>query len=343
MATYQFPIHLDEETTRRTLLRRAGGAGIAAPALLAASRLLHDGNASAASPEHQISGSAAAAQALFTPYDPFLAPVQAGPKAITVVSKDATVMVAKDVTMAAWTFDGTVPGRTLRVVEGDTVDFTLTMDPAVSMGHSLDFHSAQTPPNVSYKTINPGESFSWSFTPKYPGAYMYHCGTPPALLHIGAGMYGAMIVDPKEGWPPAQELVFVQSEIYLADGENGVRVPDITKMFGNGAMDHVVFNGYANQYVEHPIDVRVGEPIRIFLVNAGPNVWSSFHVVGAIFDRACVNANPRNELFGLQSMSVGPGDGACVEFTLEEPGEYVAVNHAFGHATHGAVAVLRAT
>jgi len=269
--------------------------------------------------------------------------VQAGPKEITVVSKDATVMVAKDVTMAAWTFDGTVPGRALRVVEGDTVDFTLTMDPAVSMGHSLDFHSAQTPPNVSYKTINPGESFSWSFTPKYPGAYMYHCGTPPALLHIGAGMYGAMIVDPKEGWPPAQELIFVQSEIYLADGENGVKVPDITKMFGNGAMDHVVFNGYANQYVEHPIDVRVGEPIRIFLVNAGPNVWSSFHVVGAIFDRACVNANPRNELFGLQSMSVGPGDGACVEFTLDEPGEYVAVNHAFGHATHGAVAVLRAT
>ena len=129
----------------------------------------------------------------------------------------------------------------------------------------------------------------------------------------------------------------------MVDGENGVKVPDITKMFGNGSMDYVVFNGYANQYVEHPIDVRVGEPIRIFLVNAGPNVWSSFHVVGAIFDRACVNANPRNELFGLQSISVGPGDGACVEFTLEEPGEYVAVNHAFGHATHGAVAVLRAT
>lgn len=342
MATYQFPVSLDEETSRRVLLRRAGGASLAAPALVAASQRLDGGLAHAAASHRGASG-LAAAQALFTPYDPFLAPVQAGPKEITVVSKDATVMAAKDVTWAAWTFDGTVPGRPLRVVEGDTVNFTLTMDPAVSMGHSLDFHSAQTPPNVNYKTINPGESFSWSFTPNHPGAYMYHCGTPPVLLHIGAGMYGAMIVDPKEGWSPAQELIFVQSEIYLADGENGVKVPDITKMFGHGNMDYVVFNGYVNQYVEHPIDVRVGEPIRIFLVNAGPNVWSSFHVVGAIFDRACVNANPKNELFGLQSISVGPGDGACVEFTLAEPGEYLAVNHSFGHATHGAVAILRAT
>ena len=341
MATYQFPVSLDEETSRRALLRRAGAVGVAASA--AGAGLAAGGRAVATSNEHAFVGSAAAAQALFTPYDPHLASVEAGPKDIAVVMKDATVMVAKDITMAAWTFDGTVPGRTMRVVEGDTVNFTLTIDPTATMGHSLDFHSAQTPPNVNYKTINRGESFSWSFTPKHPGAYMYHCGTPPVLLHIGAGMYGAMIVDPKEGWAPAQELILVQSELYLVDGENGIKVPDITKMFGNGNMDYVAFNGYANQYVENPIDVRVGEPIRIFLVNAGPNVWSSFHVVGAIFDRACVNANPKNELFGLQSISVGPGDGACVEFTLAEPGEYLAVNHAFGHATHGAVAVLRAS
>jgi len=107
-------------------------------------------------------------------------------------------------------------------------------------------------------------------------------------------------------------------------------------------MDYVVFNGYANQYVEYPITVKAGEPIRLFVVNAGPNVWTSFHVVGAIFDRAYINANPQNELRGLQSLSIGPGDGACVEFTLEEPGEYLAVNHAFGHAAHGAIATLKA-
>jgi len=109
-----------------------------------------------------------------------------------------------------------------------------------------------------------------------------------------------------------------------------------------GNLDYVVFNGYANQYVETPIPVRVGELIRIFVVNAGPNIWSSFHVVGTIFDAAYVNANPHNKQVGLQSMTIGPGDGACVEFILDEPGTYAAVNHAFGHAQHGAIALLQA-
>ena len=278
----------------------------------------------------------------FTRYDPVLAPVEAGSKEITIVAQDASLYIAKDVPYAAWTFHGTVPGRALRVVEGDEINFTLQIDPNAITAHSMDFHSAQTPPNVNYKTVLPGEEYSWSFVPKHPGAFMYHCGTPPVLMHIGTGMYGAMIVDPKDGWPAAQELVFVQSDFYLMDGENGIKVPDYTKMMGNGAMDYVVFNGYANQYVDSPIMVKAGEPIRIFLVNAGPNAYSTFHVVGAIFDRVCVNANPRNELFGLQSWTVGPGDGACFEFTLEEPGIYPAVNHAFGHAAHGAVALLQA-
>jgi nitrite reductase (NO-forming) len=172
---------------------------------------------------------------------------------------------------------------------------------------------------------------------------MYHCGTPPVLMHIGTGMYGAMIVDPADGWPPAQEFVFVQSEFYLKDGGSGVMVPDYTMMLGHGTATYVVFNGYANQYVENPIPIRVGEPVRVFVMNAGPNVWSSFHVVGAIFDKAYVNANPRNELFGLQSITIGPGDGACVEFTVEEPGNYVAVNHAFGHASKGGIAIFAAS
>jgi nitrite reductase (NO-forming) len=162
-------------------------------------------------------------------------------------------------------------------------------------------------------------------------------------MHIGAGMYGAMIVDPQDGWPPAQELVFVQSEFYLTDGEGGVKTPDFAKLMQYGTLDYVVFNGYANQYVEHPISVEVGQPIRIFVVNAGPNIWSSFHVVGGIFDAAYINANPANKQVGLQSVTIGPGDGACVELTLAEPGIYPAVNHAFGHAQHGAIALLQAS
>jgi nitrite reductase (NO-forming) len=319
---------------RRALLRRAAGIGLGLPALGALGiRAAGAQDQTAAPPPVKP----------FTLYDPYLPPAQAGPQAITVTAQDATVYVAKDVAMAAWTFGGTIPGTMLRVVAGDPIDFTLAIDPAARIGHSLDFHSAQTPPEVNYKTIGPGETFSWSFTPKYPGTFMYHCGTPPALMHIGAGMYGAMIVDPREGWAPAQEIAIVQSEIYLSDEGSDVMQPDYTKMVGHGNMDYCVFNGYANQYVENPIAVEVKAPIRVFVVNAGPNVWSSFHVVGAIFDAVYVNGNPANKLVGLQSIGIGPGDGAVVEFTLDEPGSYPFVNHAFGHASHGAVGILQAS
>lgn len=322
---------------RRSLMRRAAGIGLAIPAIGILNREV------AAAAGGGTSTALGSANQVFVPYDPGLPTVQAGPKEITIISKDATVPIAPNVTYAAWTFDGTIPGRTLRVVEGDEINFTLSIDPAARIGHSLDFHSAQTPPDVNYRTINPGESLNWSFTPKYPGAFMYHCGTPPVLMHIGTGMYGAMVVDPKEGWAPAQEFIFVQSEFYLKDGATGAKEADYTKMLGHGAPDYVAFNGYANQYVEMPIAVKVGEPIRVFVVNAGPNIWSSFHVVGAIFDSVYLNANPKNHFVGMQSISIGPGDGACVEFTINEPGNYPAVNHAFGHAAQGAIAIFAAS
>lgn len=279
--------------------------------------------------------------AAFTPMNPVLPAVQPGPKQVTLTTQETTVFVAQDVAYAGWSFDGTIPGPPVRLAVGDAV--TVTVRNRAAMQHSLDTHAAQTPPNVNYPIVNPGQEYTWTFTPNHPGAFMYHCGTPPVLMHIGAGMYGAMVVDPKEGWPPAQELVFVQSEFYLKDGAGGVKTPDFAKLMQYGALDYVVFNGYANQYVEHPIPVKVGEPIRIFVVNAGPNIWSSFHVVGAIFDAAYVNANPANKLVGLQSITIGPGDGACVELTLKEAGTYPAVNHAFGHAQHGAIALLHAS
>jgi nitrite reductase (NO-forming) len=278
----------------------------------------------------------------FTLYDPFLPPVEPGEKNIEVLATDRTVTVAKDVAYAGWTFDGTIPGPVHRVVQGDTVNITFRVDPD-AIPHSLDFHSAKTPPEVNYRTIGPGEEMSYTFVPKFPGAFMYHCGTPPVLLHIGAGMYGAMIVDPADGWPDeAQELCIVQSEFYLGEGSEGIMVPDSGAMMGSGDMTYVTFNGYVNQYQENPIKVRAGELIRIFVVNAGPNIWSSFHVVGSIFEAAYLNANPANKMVGMQSISIGPGDGACVELLLDEPGVYPFVNHAFGHASHGAVGLLEA-
>jgi nitrite reductase (NO-forming) len=322
---------------RRAFLGRMAGMGLAIPAVVAlgpATARAEDG--------HAMSAPATGQAQPYTPYDPFLQAAQPGTKDLLVTASDAVLPISRGDTFGTWTFDGTVPGKALRVVEGDTINFTFAVDPDALTTHSLDFHSAKTPPDVNYRTLSPGESLSYSFAPKYPGTYMYHCGTPPVLMHLAAGMYGAMIVDPKEGWAPAQELVLVQSEFYLMDGENGVKTTDYEKTIAFGPPDYVAFNGHAHQYVDNPIKLRAGEPVRIFVVNAGPNIWSSFHVVGTIFDRVLVNGNPKNALVGLQSITIGPGDGAVVEFVLDEPGSYPAVNHGFNAATKGAVAVLQA-
>lgn len=272
----------------------------------------------------------------FQPYDPFLPKVKPGPKTFELATEDRTLWIAPDVAYAGWTFNGTIPGPAFRAVEGDKI--TVKIRNNANMAHSADFHSARVNPEHGYKSLLPGESFEWSYTAQYPGAFMYHCGTAPVLMHIGAGMYGAMIVDPKEGWAPATEVVFIQSEFYVMDGPNGVKVPDFTKLQNLENMDYVVFNGYANLYVDRPIRVRVGDLVRIFVVNAGPNIWTSFHIVGAIFEKVYLNANPKNVMHGMQGISIGPGDGACVELRFDEPGTYVAVNHSFGHASHGAQA-----
>lgn len=331
------------EISRRTLAKGLGGAGLALP-LLGGLRGLAGAEDDPHTGGQPMDMEPTKPVKPFTRYDPVLKTVAAGTKAVTLTATDATLYVAKDVPMAAWTFNGSVPGPTVRVVEGDTVNVTVKVDPKASTAHSVDFHAAKTSPDKNYKTVLPGQEYRWSFVAQRPGAYMYHCGTAPALMHIGAGMYGALLVEPKVGRSPAQELIFVQSEFYLKDGEHGGKVVDYSKMVGSGhEMDYCAFNGYANQYVDEPIKVEVKTPIRLFVVNAGPNVWSSFHVVGTIFDRALVNGSPKNQLFDLQSISIGPGDAACVEFTLDEPGTYAAVNHAFGHAAHGAVALLQAS
>jgi nitrite reductase (NO-forming) len=331
------------QTNRRDLLRRAAGVGLALPVLGSFAMSAQAKDKPEGDMGHGAEMAEGAPPAGFKLYDPALQPVTAGPKEITVFAKDAKILVARDAMFTGWTFDGTIPGRMLRVVEGDTIDFTFKVDPTSSTGHSLDFHSAKTSPDQNYRTIMPGDELNYQFEAKYPGVYMYHCGTPPILMHLGAGMYGAMIVDPKEGWAPAQEFGIVQSEFYLHVEDDKTMTPDYAKMVGYGNMDFCVFNGYANQYAENPITVEVNAPIRVFVMNAGPNAWSSFHVVGTIFDRVLVNGNPKNELVGLQSITIGPGDGAVVEFTLDEPGTYPFVNNAFGHATHGAVGLFIAS
>lgn len=248
--------------------------------------------------------------------------------------------VAPGILYDAWTFGGQVPGPVLRVTVGDTVEFTIVN--VSPMPHSMDFHAAEISPSRAYVNVMPGDSLSYRFVARVPGAFMYHCGTAPVAAHISNGMYGALIVDPAAPRPRARELVLVQSEFYLgaAQGPDSVRGLDWAKMLGL-APDHVTFNGTAGLYAAHPIQVDVGEPLRIYLVNAGPNRVSAFHVVGAIFDRVYVDGEGP-PLRGVQTFNVPVGGGMIFEARLVEEGIYPFVSHAFADPSKGAVGMFRA-
>ena len=255
--------------------------------------------------------------------------------------KHAPVLIAPGVTYAAWTFGGTVPGPALHVRQGDTVDFTLIN--AANIPHSMDFHAAEIAPSKYYVNVLPGDSLHYRFVARVPGAFMYHCGTAPVAMHIANGMYGALVVDPATPRPKASEYVFVQSEFYLTPkpAADGTQNLDWQKLLGQ-APDHIVFNGRASQYAAHPIDVRPNELLRLYLVNAGPNRISSFHVVGGIFERVFQDGSQANPLIGVQTVNVPVGGGSIFEVRLREVGDYPFVTHAFADATKGAVGVLRA-
>jgi nitrite reductase (NO-forming) len=364
MSVIRMPAQLvmPERTDRRSLLRTSAGLGLGlGAASLIGSAGAQDHNhlqgtpaSTPASDGGSYVGSEGTTQgtgdatpgpgaevAEFQRYDPYLAPAN-GTKEVEVVAADRTIWIDKKTQYAAWTFNGTVPGKPLRAKQGDTIHVTVRNDAA--MTHNVDFHSARVSPEEGYKLVQPGDTFEWDMKLDYPGAYMVHCGTAPVLVHIATGMYFPMIVDPADGgFEPATEIVLSQSEFYTMPGEGGIHVTDAERLFEMTAYPNIVcFNGHASQYVDEPIEIPVGELVRIYMVNHGPNVWSAFHVVGAIFQAAYLNANPKNKLEGLQTISVGPGDGVAVEFIVDEPGDYVAVNHSFGHAAHGAIAILRA-
>ena len=255
--------------------------------------------------------------------------------------RHATVTLAEGTKYDAWTFGGAIPGPVLRVTEGDTVDFTLINRAPIP--HSMDFHAAEIAPSRYYTNILPGDSIHYRFVPRVVGAFMYHCGTAPVAAHIANGMYGALIVDPRTPRPPAREFVLVQSEFYFSPtlSAAGAHSLDWDKLLSL-APDHVVFNGRAAQYATAPIAVKTGELLRIYLVNAGPNRVSAFHVVGAIFERVFEDAGSRATMEGVQTVGVPMGGGAIFEVRLKEPGNYPFVSHAFADATKGAVGIFMA-
>jgi nitrite reductase (NO-forming) len=313
-------------------------------------------------------------------YDAALAPAsKADVKEFRIPITDERIEIADNVSYDGWTFGGTVPGPVIRARVGDKVRINVVNESP--MPHSIDFHAAQVPANVAYRTIMPNDSISFEFTPRIAGAFMVHCGTPPVTMHLMQGMYFAMIVDPADGWGTKadKEFVLVQSEFYSKPngakaGEQGgadaevmhhgpsagdaddaaqgssqaveipAAIPDYNAAMKKDA-SYVVFNGRAFQYKAHPLKVDEGDRVRIFVVNAGPSFTSDFHIVGAIFDRVYPDGDPAHVLEGVQTYGIPAGGGAVFEAVFAKDGSgtglYPFVTHAFADAEKGAVGMIQ--
>jgi nitrite reductase (NO-forming) len=262
---------------------------------------------------------------------------------ITLTVEEKVMTVAAGYEQRVWTFNGSVPGPVIRVKVGDQITVHLVNPATNDLWHSVDFHASQVAWNDEMTSIKPGESKDYVWTADYAGVWMYHCGTNPALHHIANGMYGMVIVEPAEGLPEVdKEFAIVQSEWYLGPQQ---KETNLTKAAaGAPAPDFVMFNGVANQYLDNPIQIGTGERVRIFLLDAGPNIDSSFHIVGTIFDTVTkegihlVRNNDGN--WGSQAVDLSPAQGAIIEFQTAEDGQYPMVTHAFNFVGRGALGLF---
>jgi len=254
-----------------------------------------------------------------------------------------TVIDNKGTTQASWTYDGDVPGPVVRATVGDTVEFTLVNPKTNKKSHSIDFHAARVNVLDEFAPIKPGETKKFSFPATKVGTFYYHCGAPNMAQHIARGMFGVIIIDPKKyskAFPkPDREYVLIQSELYSD-------VEDVDSIMA-GKWSNVVFNGTVLKYdpVHDPAATKTlvakpGELVRVHFVNAGPNEFSAFHPIAGIWERAYPSGNPKNVMYGMQTMVVGPGDAASFDLISPVPGGNAIVTHSLKAALTGAIAVI---
>lgn len=255
---------------------------------------------------------------------------------------EQTVNVTSSLTRESWTFNGDAPGPILRGHIGDTFHITLVNNG--TMSHSLDFHAGLVAPDNVMHSIEPGQTLEYTFVAKNAGIWLYHCSTAPMSMHIANGMFGAVIIDPTDLDKVDHEYVMVASELYLgADGQ-----PADASLLSALQPNAMAFNGVPFQYKAHPIQIKTNERVRVWVMDAGPNLATTFHVVGTQFDTVwregayVIRGGGSGGGWG-QVLSLGAAEGGFVEFTPLEAGHYAFVNHALSLAEKGQLGVFEVT
>lgn len=250
-------------------------------------------------------------------------------------------------TQHMWTYNGTIPGPLIRVKQGDTIDFTLKNDPANKNSHSIDFHAGRFDVMTEFEAIKPGETHKFTFKAEYPGVWIYHCGADSMAEHISRGMYGVVIVDPADGYTeafpkPDREYVLVHGDLF-EDGASAEDRKAGQKWKGilvNGKVFH--YDPVHDTNASVALESKPGERVRIYFVNAMINEWASFHPIAGIWDRVWDNGNPKNILWGMQTMSVPPAHGVILDIVspADRATNNALVDHDMKHALAGGISIL---
>jgi nitrite reductase (NO-forming) len=262
--------------------------------------------------------------------------------------KDINAKLNDGTGITYWTFGGSVPGQFIRVREGDTVKLTITNAAGNSSPHNIDLHAVNGPGGGAALTdVAPGESKTFQFKAMNPGVYMYHCATPIIPIHIMQGMYGAILVEPAEGMAPVDKEFYIgQGDVYVQGTmkDKGMQTASLTDLLDEKP-DYVVFNGAVGAVTgERAFQAEVGDKVRLYFVNGGPNLTSSFHVIGEIFDIVAPDGSLTTVTTqDVQTVPVPPGAATMVEFTVDVPGNYIIVDHALGRLLKGAAAIIHVT